>query len=73
MYLEDILVTDEMRGRGLGTMLFERLLEEAREKKLNGVVWQVLDWNEQAINFYKKYNVTFDNEWVNCNYDLPSK
>ena len=66
MYLEDIIVTKEMRGRGLGSMLFERLLEEAREKKMNGVVWQVLEWNEPAIRFYKKYNATFDAEWVNC-------
>ncbi|MDR0438263.1 MAG: GNAT family N-acetyltransferase [Bacteroidales bacterium] len=66
MYLEDIVVTETMRGKGLGTALFERLLEEMHEKKLNGVVWQVLEWNEPAIKFYKKYNATFDSEWVNC-------
>ena len=66
MYLEDILVTHEKRGHGLGSALFERLLEEAREKNLNGIVWQVLDWNEPAIRFYKKYNVKFDAEWINC-------
>ncbi|MCL2413071.1 MAG: GNAT family N-acetyltransferase [Bacteroidales bacterium] len=66
MYLEDIVVTESMRGKGLGSALFERLLEEMREKKLNGIVWQVLDWNESAINFYKKYNASFDYEWVNC-------
>jgi len=65
MYLEDILVTQEMRGKGLGSLLFERLIEEAREKKLNGIVWQVLEWNESAIRFYKKYNAEFDAEWVN--------
>jgi GNAT superfamily N-acetyltransferase len=66
MYLEDIVITEKMRGKGLGTALFERLIEEMHEKKLNGIVWQVLDWNESAINFYKKYNVKFDSEWVNC-------
>jgi len=66
MYLEDIVVTEHMRGKGLGAALFERLLKEMHEKKLNGIVWQVLEWNEPAINFYKKYNATFDNEWVNC-------
>ena len=66
MYLEDILVTKEMRGKGLGSMLFERLLEEACERKMNGVVWQVLEWNEPAIGFYKKYSAKFDNEWINC-------
>ena len=66
MYLEDILVTEKMRGMGIGAMLFERLIEEAREKKLNGIVWQALEWNEPAFRFYRKYQATFDDEWVNC-------
>ncbi len=66
MYLEDILVTESMRGNKIGTLLFERLIEEAKEKKFNRIIWQVLDWNEPAINFYKKYNVEFDSEWLNC-------
>jgi GNAT superfamily N-acetyltransferase len=66
MYLEDILVTEAMRGKGLGKLLFDRLIEEAKEKGYNGIVWQVLEWNEPAINFYKKYNASFDPEWVNC-------
>ncbi len=70
MYLEDILVTNEMRGKGLGSLLFERLMEEAREKKMNGMVWQVLEWNEPAIKFYKKYGTAFDAEWVNGSCDI---
>lgn len=66
MYLEDILVTEQMRGKQLGKLLFDRLLIEAKEKNLNGMVWQVLEWNEPAINFYKKYQASFDAEWVNC-------
>ncbi|WP_203558153.1 GNAT family N-acetyltransferase [Bacteroides sp. 214] len=66
MYLEDIYVDPQMRGKKIGAQLFERLIVEAKERKLQGMVWQVLDWNEPAINFYKKYNATFDNEWVNC-------
>jgi GNAT superfamily N-acetyltransferase len=67
MYLEDFLVNEEMRGRGIGKLLFDRLVEEAKEKKFNGIVWQVLDWNEPAINFYKKYDgVKFDKEWLTC-------
>lgn len=66
MYLEDILITNEMRGKGIGKLLFDRLIEEAREKKFNRIIWQVLDWNEPAINFYKKYNAEFDAGWVNC-------
>ncbi|MBL7762416.1 MAG: GNAT family N-acetyltransferase [Chitinophagaceae bacterium] len=70
MYLEDIIVTEKMRGRGLGKLLFDRLVKEAKEKKFSGVVWQVLDWNESAINFYKRYNARFDSGWVNCAIDI---
>ena len=70
MYLEDILVTESARGKGIGKLLFERLIEEAKEKGFNRIIWQVLDWNEPAINFYKKYNVKFDAEWVNCSMDI---
>ena len=66
MYLEDIIVTESMRGKKIGKLLFDRLIEEAKEKKLHRIVWQVLEWNEPAINFYKKYNADFDGEWVNC-------
>lgn len=66
MYLEDILVTETMRGKKIGKLLFDRLIEEAKEKKLGRIVWQVLDWNEPAINFYKKYNAEFDKGWLNC-------
>ena len=65
MYLEDFIVTDEQRGKGIGKLLFDRLIVEAKEKGYNAIVWQVLKWNEPAINFYKKYNATFDGEWYN--------
>ena len=66
MYLEDFLVTEKMRGKGIGKLLFEELIKEGKAKKLNGIQWQVLEWNEPAINFYNKYNASFDGEWVNC-------
>ena len=66
MYLEDILVTEDMRGQKIGSLLFDALIVEAKEKGFKGINWQVLDWNEPAINFYKKYNANFDPEWVNC-------
>jgi len=67
LYLEDLVVTEDMRGKGLGKMLFDALIEETKEKKLSGMVWQVLDWNEPAINFYKKYySARLDPEWINC-------
>ena len=73
MYLEDILVTEEMRGKKIGGLLFDALIEEAKEKKFLGMNWQVLDWNEPAINFYKKYNASFDPEWLNCSISFNQK
>lgn len=70
MYLEDFLVTEKARGKGVGKLLFDRLIEEAKAKKFNAIVWQVLEWNEPAINFYKKYNASFDGEWFNCAIEL---
>ncbi|HOW05746.1 GNAT family N-acetyltransferase [Methanospirillum hungatei] len=66
LYLEDIVVTEEFRGCGIGKMLFDAVLDDARKKNLNGVVWQVLEWNEPAINFYNKYSPTFNQEWITC-------
>jgi GNAT superfamily N-acetyltransferase len=71
MYLEDLVVTEKMRGKGLGKLLFDALITETKEKKLSGMVWQVLDWNEPAINFYKKYyNANLDPEWINCSINV---
>lgn len=70
MYLEDILVTEALRGKGIGKMLIERLIIEAREKGFKRMTWQVLDWNEPAINFYKKFGAKFDPEWVNVTIDI---
>ena len=66
LYLEDLIVTEEMRGRGIGKLLFDQLIKETKEKGFSGMVWQVLDWNEPGINFYKKYNAEFDGGWINC-------
>ena len=65
MYLEDILVTEDARGKGIGKLLFDQLIVEAKEKGFDRMIWQVLEWNEPAINFYKKYNASFDGDWLN--------
>ncbi len=70
MYLEDFVVTEACRGKGVGKLLFDALIEEARTKKLSGIIWQVLEWNEPAINFYKKYNSKLDSEWINCSINV---
>ena len=70
LYLEDIIVTAAMRGKGIGAALFETILQEAKEKKMARVCWQVLDWNEPAIHFYKKYEASFDPEWLNGAIDI---
>ncbi len=66
LYLEDFYVTPNARGKGLGTLLFETIIEEAKVKAFNGINWQVLDWNEPAIKFYNKYQAAIDAGWLNA-------
>ena len=66
LYLEDFIVTAEERGKGIGKILFERVMQEAREKGFNGMSWQVLDWNAPAINFYNKYQASLEAGWLNA-------
>lgn len=70
IYLEDIYIESEMRGEGAGKKLFDAVMNECKQKGFNGMVWQVLDWNEPAINFYRKYNAKFDDGWINCSIDF---
>jgi len=66
LYLEDFIVTEKARGRGIGKLLFERVIREAKEKKYNGMTWQVLDWNTPAISFYNKYAAALEAGWLNA-------
>ena len=68
LYLEDFIVTEAFRGQGVGKLLFETVMQEAKEKGFNGMSWQVLDWNEPAINFYNKYNAYLESGWLNASF-----
>ena len=70
LYLEDIVVTQSLRGNGIGHQLMDATIEFAKQDKCSGMMWQVLDWNTPAINFYKKYNASFDPEWINCSIEF---
>ena len=66
LFLEDLIVTEEYRGQGIGKSLFDRIIVEAKELGFSGMVWQVLDWNEPALNFYKKYEAGIESGWLNA-------
>lgn len=68
LYLEDFLVTQEYRGKGIGKLLFERVIKEAKDKNYNGMNWQVLDWNEPGLNFYNKYAAQIESGWLNASF-----
>ncbi len=65
IYIEDIIVKEAFRGKGVGSILFDEIIEIAYQEDARRLEWQVLDWNEPGINFYKKYDADFDNSWVN--------
>ena len=58
-------MTEPYRKHGIGKLLFDEVLKVAKERQVRRMEWQVLDWNEPAINFYKKYKATLDEEWLN--------
>ncbi len=65
LFLEDFIISEKYRQYGIGSKLFEATIKICQELKLNGMNWQVLDWNTPAINFYKKYNANISNAWLN--------
>ncbi|WP_415328351.1 GNAT family N-acetyltransferase [Chryseobacterium sp. MMS23-Vi53] len=70
LYLEDLVVTEKLRGKQIGKKLFEATLEHGKSNQYSGMVFQVLNWNEPAINFYKKYSPKFDDEWFNVSIEF---
>jgi len=69
LFLEDLVVSEKHRRLGIGKALFDKLVAEARTLGSMRLEWQVLDWNEPAIQFYKKINAQLDGEWINCKFD----
>ena len=65
VFLEDIIVSQSERRSGMGKLLFEKVIEETRKLGALRMEWQVLDWNEPAINFYEKYQPEVLKEWLN--------
>ena len=65
LYLEDFIVKEKYRKMRIGSELFEATIRICKTLNLNGMIWQVLDWNKPAINFYKKYDADISNEWLN--------
>lgn len=70
LYLEDLIVNNKYRRKGIGSKLFDEILRYGKKKSCNGLTFQVLNWNKIGINFYKKYNIQIDDEWLNCNVDF---
>lgn len=66
LYLDDLIVTETYRGRGIGLALLKAYLEEARRSGARQVHWQVLDWNQPAIDLYKKMGASLEAEWLDC-------
>lgn len=65
IFLEDLCVTESYRRKGIGQLLFDKVLAIAQERKMKRLDWQVLDWNTPAIEFYKKYQAELDATWIN--------
>jgi GNAT superfamily N-acetyltransferase len=65
LYLEDIVVTDAMRGQGIGDRLFRECVTYAVANNYHSMRWQVLDWNEGAIRFYKRMGADLHPGWLN--------
>lgn len=66
IYLDDIVVTESQRSKGIGKLLFDAVIKETADCGAKQLHWQVLNWNESAISFYRKYQPDFNEEWINC-------
>lgn len=69
LYLDDLYVKPEYRGKGIGTALLDKIFEKAKSENCRRLRWQVLNWNTPAIKMYEKAGAFIDNEWSNCDFD----
>ena len=65
LFLEDFVIKEEYRRHGIGSKLFKETIKISKQLNLNGMIWQVLDWNIPAIDFYKKFNAEISKDWLN--------
>ena len=65
LYLEDFYVKENHRNKGIGNMLFDKVVEIAKDKKVKRMDWQVLEWNKLALDFYHKKGAELSAEWIN--------
>jgi GNAT superfamily N-acetyltransferase len=70
LYLEDLIVTESFRSNGIGKALFEKCIAHAKHNNYRRMVWQVLDWNTPAIDFYKGYGAQIEDGWLNASIDF---
>ncbi|MCC6689901.1 MAG: GNAT family N-acetyltransferase [Bacteroidia bacterium] len=66
VYLDDIIITQSYRRKGIGKLLFEAVVKATKNLRARRLEWQVLDWNKPAIAFYKNYDARFMQEWLSC-------
>jgi len=70
LYMDDLYVCDKYRGKGIGTMLINKVISYAKENDCYKLRWQVSDWNTPAINFYKSLGASIDEVNMNCDLKL---
>ncbi len=69
LYLDDLYVKPDFRGKGIGSMLLDEIYKIAKSENCRRLRWQVINWNTPAIKLYEKAGAIIDNEWSNCDFD----
>ncbi|WP_283640449.1 GNAT family N-acetyltransferase [Mesonia mobilis] len=72
IHLEDLIVNEDYRGKGIGVQLYKKVMQFALEENIKRVEWVVLDWNTPAVNFYKNTGASVFSEWDTVQFDQDS-